>query len=352
MSAVPPVERLLAEAEDLPDPRARGLAKALAAALVDLVGAGLERVIELGGADLARTLADDELVGNLMVLCGMHPDPATVRAERALAAARTELGSLGVAVDASEPTPEGVRVRAVRGARRGDGFREGPRTRRDDRARSRAGSRDGRGDPLGKRGQASRVRAARAAACAPVTRLYRATRRTPDAERCELCAAPLAGDHEHLYEPRARQVRCACQACAVIVPTAERSPYRRVPRRFERLPIDAGPWFARFGVPVGIAALFVRDDGHAIVGFPGPAGLVETEVDDDAWNDVRAELGLTLTPEVEAIVWSSLPGGGCWIAGIDVVFRMIAELRKSWVGFAGGPDVPAAIARVLAEHRA
>ena len=105
------IERLLAEAEQLPDPRARALAKALAAALVDLVGTGLARTIELGGQPLARAMADDELVGNLLVLCGMHPDPAVVRAERALAAAGAQLGSIGVIVDGVDPIGDGVRVR-------------------------------------------------------------------------------------------------------------------------------------------------------------------------------------------------------------------------------------------------
>jgi hypothetical protein len=81
------IEGLLAEAETLPDPRARGLAKALAAAMIELCGAGLRKAVEAGGPALARQLADDELVGNLMVLCAMHPDSPAVRAERALQAA-------------------------------------------------------------------------------------------------------------------------------------------------------------------------------------------------------------------------------------------------------------------------
>jgi hypothetical protein len=81
------IEGLLAEAESLPDPRARGLAKALATAMVELCGAGLRKAVEVGGPSLERQLANDALVGNLMVLCAMHPDPPVVRAERALRAA-------------------------------------------------------------------------------------------------------------------------------------------------------------------------------------------------------------------------------------------------------------------------
>lgn len=113
------IERLLAEADQLTDPRARQLARALASALVDLVGAALKRVRELGGDDLARKLADDDLVGNLLVLCNQHPDPAPQRAERALKQATTELGSIGVTLDTVEAAGAGVRVRVT--AQRGAG---------------------------------------------------------------------------------------------------------------------------------------------------------------------------------------------------------------------------------------
>lgn len=117
-SSIATIERLLAEAEALPDPRARGLVKALAAALVDLVGEGLRKVDELVERDVARKLADDELVGNLLVLCGQHPDAPSVRAERALAAATAELSSVGVTLESVEATIGGgvrVRVKAERG---------------------------------------------------------------------------------------------------------------------------------------------------------------------------------------------------------------------------------------------
>lgn len=116
--AVATIERLLGEAEALPDPQARALVKALAAALVDLVGDSLKRVHELAGDDVARKLADDELVGNLLVLSGMHPDTPLVRAQRALEAATAELGSVGVVFEGVDVTLGGgvrVRVRAERG---------------------------------------------------------------------------------------------------------------------------------------------------------------------------------------------------------------------------------------------
>ncbi|HEY5923200.1 MAG TPA: hypothetical protein VIV11_16085 [Kofleriaceae bacterium] len=108
--AVAKIERLLIEADQLSDARARVLLKALATALVDLVGEGLQRVHEVGGSELARTLADDEVVGNLLVLCGMHPDPAAVRARRALERASAELREVGVVIEAVTGETTKVRV--------------------------------------------------------------------------------------------------------------------------------------------------------------------------------------------------------------------------------------------------
>lgn len=183
-------------------------------------------------------------------------------------------------------------------------------------------------------------------------RLYQATRREAGAERCELCASPLAASHDHLFEPRARQVRCACRACTLLFPTSLLGNYRQVPRRFDRLQLDLGRWLPKLGVPVGVATVIVRDHGGAVAAFPGPAGLVECEVEGPLWEALRHEVPAlaTLVPEVEALVCSTLPGGGAWITGIDVVFEMVAALRLSWRGLSGGSEAPAAVARVLANH--
>lgn len=185
-------------------------------------------------------------------------------------------------------------------------------------------------------------------------RLYQATRRVAGSERCELCAAPLASEHDHMFEPRARQVRCACRACMLIIPTSQLGTYRPIPKRFERLDMDLGRWLPKLGVPVGVATVIVRDHGGAVVAFPGPAGLVECEVDAPLWDALKLDVPAlaSLEPEVEALVCSTLSGGGAWIAGIDVVFEMVAALRQSWRGMTGGPEAPAAVARVIASHAA
>ena len=105
------IEQLLADAETLPDPQARALARSLAASLVDMVGDALRRAVELGGPELGAKLAGDELVGNLFVLCGMHPDAPAVRARRALENATKELSSVGAILDGVDEVVGGIRVR-------------------------------------------------------------------------------------------------------------------------------------------------------------------------------------------------------------------------------------------------
>lgn len=94
------VETLLAELEALPDSAARDSATEVVQALLDLYGAGLERIVEVvaqrdedGG--LARALADDELAAHLLLLHGLHPVPLEQRVRSALADVRPYLESHG-----------------------------------------------------------------------------------------------------------------------------------------------------------------------------------------------------------------------------------------------------------------
>jgi hypothetical protein len=185
-----------------------------------------------------------------------------------------------------------------------------------------------------------------------VRRLYRAAHsyRGDRHAACELCAAPLTVAHDHLFDPGTRVVRCSCRACAMIIPSASSAAYRLVPNRRERVVDDVGGLVAQLGIPVGVAALLIHDHGRASVAFPGPAGIVESELDGEAWARVVAALPVaaTLVPEVEAIVCSTLPNGGAWRVGIDVVFELVGALRASWHGLTGGPEAPRTLARVLA----
>ncbi len=65
--------------------------------VLTLHGAGLDRILELlaetGGEPVVRRLADDEVVGNLLVLHDLHPDDVHTRVQAALDRVRPYLGS-------------------------------------------------------------------------------------------------------------------------------------------------------------------------------------------------------------------------------------------------------------------
>jgi hypothetical protein len=93
------VEELLGQLEGVPGP-AGELAAAALGALTELYGEALGRVVAhaQGGAGspaLVRALTDDPLVGHLLALHGVHPDPVERRVARAVGALRLELSSLG-----------------------------------------------------------------------------------------------------------------------------------------------------------------------------------------------------------------------------------------------------------------
>jgi Fe-S cluster biogenesis protein NfuA len=80
-------------------PVARERAEELVRVVVDLYGAGLERLLEIAGPELSDStvdeLAGDELVAGLLVVHGLHPYGVAERVERALESVRPYLRSHG-----------------------------------------------------------------------------------------------------------------------------------------------------------------------------------------------------------------------------------------------------------------
>jgi Fe-S cluster biogenesis protein NfuA/nitrite reductase/ring-hydroxylating ferredoxin subunit len=95
MADVARIEELLDEVEQLADPAARETALELVQALLDLYGEGLARVVEHADDGLVANLADDELVGHLLVLHGLHPVSLEARVRGALEQVRPYLESHG-----------------------------------------------------------------------------------------------------------------------------------------------------------------------------------------------------------------------------------------------------------------
>jgi Fe-S cluster biogenesis protein NfuA/nitrite reductase/ring-hydroxylating ferredoxin subunit len=94
------LEALLEDVESLEDPVARDKATAVVQALVELYGAGLERIVSEiaerdGGGELADAMAGDELVSHLLLLHDLHPVPLEARVLGALEEVRPYLESHG-----------------------------------------------------------------------------------------------------------------------------------------------------------------------------------------------------------------------------------------------------------------
>ena len=108
------IERLLEEIREQAEPGVVERAEELVRSLVELYGAGLERVLDIvadsgpDGVEIIGRLADDMFVSSLLVLHGLHPVPVDDRIRDALAAVQPYLGSHAGGVDYLGIDEEGV----------------------------------------------------------------------------------------------------------------------------------------------------------------------------------------------------------------------------------------------------
>jgi Fe-S cluster biogenesis protein NfuA len=114
------VEALLTELGRLSDASAVATAEALVQTLVELYGAGLDRVMEIvtetGAAETIARLTCDDLVSGLLVVHDLHPLTTAERVGTALDGVRPYLGLHDGGVELIEITPAGVvRLRLLGG---------------------------------------------------------------------------------------------------------------------------------------------------------------------------------------------------------------------------------------------
>jgi hypothetical protein len=163
------------------------------------------------------------------------------------------------------------------------------------------------------------------------------SRPAPPAERCEMCATPLAsrdagGGHSHVVDLETRRLMCACRPCYLLfTDDAAHLRYRAVPDRYVAL---AEPVLDDLPIPVGLAFLFRNSTQDRVVAcYPGPAGATESELDLPlAAHPVLA----TLRPDVEALLIRR--GAPAYLVPIDVCYELVGRLRTVWHGFDGGRE--------------
>lgn len=167
------------------------------------------------------------------------------------------------------------------------------------------------------------------------------------AERCAMCAEPVAATHRHLLDLGARELRCACRACAILFadPAAAGGRFRLVPDRRWYLPgfdLDDATW-AGLRIPVQTAFLF-RDSaaGRTALFYPSPAGAVESPLDQDLWARLEKANPVLdrLADDVEALLVNRAGDRrDHWLVPVDDCYTLVGLLRARWKGLAGGPEV-------------
>ena len=183
--------------------------------------------------------------------------------------------------------------------------------------------------------------------------LRRFLREPPGVERCDLCALALGAAHDHLVDPGARELKCACRACAILFSAPDGGRFKRVTPRAERLAdltIDEGAW-ERLAIPIGLA-FFLRNGvtGRVTALYPSPAGATESLLALDAWGAIVAANPrlADLEADVEALLVHRLDGARGrapegFVVSVDRCYELVGLLRRHWRGLSGGPEAGAAI---------
>jgi hypothetical protein len=179
----------------------------------------------------------------------------------------------------------------------------------------------------------------------PPSFLRQFARRRTAAERCELCSAELAPVHQHLLEPKTRQIICSCDGCAVLFCGQTGAHYLRVPRRIRALSDFAMPdlqWESLM-IPINLA-FFYRDSeaGRVRAMYPSPAGAIESLLSLESWEEIAAEHPLlqTMEQDVETFLVNRVTTPPMYfIVPIDECYRLVGLIRMHWRGLSGGTEV-------------
>lgn len=174
-------------------------------------------------------------------------------------------------------------------------------------------------------------------------------RRRRAVEVCELCSSELAPEHQHLIEPAARKLVCACDACAILFSSQASSKFKRVPRCIRFLPefqISEAQWDGLM-IPIELAFFFKNQSSGKVSAFyPGPAGATESLLSLETWSDIEKENPVLreLQPEVEALIANRVGANRgveaqYHIAPIDECYRLVGLIRLNWHGLSGGTEV-------------
>ena len=183
--------------------------------------------------------------------------------------------------------------------------------------------------------------------------LQRFVRRTGSGERCELCGAAVAAEHDHLIEPANRRLVCTCQACAILFPAMHGQSgqrYKRVPSRIRFLGgfrLTDAQWDSLL-VPINMAFFFESSaSGRMTAVYPSPAGAAESLLPLETWDQIVAENPelQSMEADVEALLVNRLgagrgfPADQYFLLPIDQCFKLVGLVRTNWRGLSGGTEL-------------
>src|SRR6202022_3418880 len=191
--------------------------------------------------------------------------------------------------------------------------------------------------------------------------LRQLARKREELEGCELCGDRIQAGHPHLVDPRKRELRCACDACALLFSEGQGTRWKRVPRRAEQLVdfrLSDAHWDA-LSIPIGLAFFFRSSATDRVAAFyPSPAGATESLIPLDAWGLLEAATpGRTgaspvlagVEPDIEALLVNRIGrANDGYRVSIDECYRLVGVIRLRWQGFSGGERGWAEIARFFA----
>ena len=111
------IGELVQELDSIADPAVRARAKELVQSLLDLHGAGLERILEVifqtgdGSTQIIDELGRDPLVSSLLILYGLHPEELQARVEQKLKQIQSKLHKMGAEAELIGTEDGNIRMR-------------------------------------------------------------------------------------------------------------------------------------------------------------------------------------------------------------------------------------------------
>ncbi len=185
--------------------------------------------------------------------------------------------------------------------------------------------------------------------------LRRFVRQRAVVERCEMCSAELAAEHEHLVDVSTRQLTCVCQACAILFSGKANAKLRRVPRRIRYLAdfqLSDAQWESLL-IPISKAFFFNSSvAGKVVALYPSPAGATESLLDFESWAEIRRYNPVLeeMEPDTEALLVNRMRGASeYYLLPIDECYRLVGLIRTHWHGLSGGAQMWEVIGKFFAE---